>query len=86
MADGSVTTDALTEPEAARQVKHYEVLAASGSPDRMAESFASDVVVRFADFPEMHGLAELKRFIAARMARLKGYSLTKRLRVGYACC
>ena len=80
MADGSVTTDALTEPEAARLVKHYEVLAASGSPDRMAESFAPDVVVRFADFPEMHGLAELKRFIAARMARLKGYRLTKRLR------
>src|SRR5262249_45283311 len=46
----------------------------------MAESFAPDVVVRFADFPEMHGLAELKRFIAARMARLKGYRLTKRLR------
>jgi nuclear transport factor 2 (NTF2) superfamily protein len=78
MADGDKGT--LTLREAERLVKHYEDLAGSGKPDRIAESFAADVIVRFADFPEMHGLAELKQFLAARIARMRNYRLTKRLR------
>ena len=31
--------------------------------------FTSDVIVRFADFPEMHGQAELKRLLVARVER-----------------
>jgi nuclear transport factor 2 (NTF2) superfamily protein len=80
MGDGNKMPGALTLHEAERLVKHYEDLAGSGSPDRIAESFAPDVIVRFADFPEMHGLAELKRFLAARIARQRNYRLTKRLR------
>ena len=80
MGDGNKMPGALTLHEAERLVKHYEDLAGSGSPDRIAESFAPDVIVRFADFPEMHGLAELKRFLAARIVRQRNYRLTKRLR------
>ena len=41
----------LTHHEAERLMKHYEILAGSGNPDRIAESFASDVIVRFAVSP-----------------------------------
>jgi nuclear transport factor 2 (NTF2) superfamily protein len=78
--DVATTSVELTLPEAERLVKLYEVRAGSGNPDRIIESFAPDVVVRFADFTEIHGLAELKHFIAARIARQKNYRLTKQLR------
>jgi hypothetical protein len=41
--------------------------------------FTSDVIVRFADFPEMHGQAELKRLLVARVERQKNYRLKKRM-------
>ena len=53
MADGSVTTDALTEPEAARLVKHYEVLAAASSNCRWprcrspSHGFVLALILRF---------------------------------------
>lgn len=43
-------------------------------------TFASDVVVRFADFPETHGKPPLEKFLTARFARLKNYRLQKQLR------
>ena len=43
--------------------------------------FTEDAVARFADFPEMHGRAEIMRFLTARFARTLGYRLTKTLRV-----
>jgi nuclear transport factor 2 (NTF2) superfamily protein len=73
-------SDMLTLREAERLLMHYQDLAGSGAPDRMIEAFTPDVVVRFADFPEMRGRAELKRFLVARVARQKKYSLKKRLR------
>jgi nuclear transport factor 2 (NTF2) superfamily protein len=77
--DGDAASDALTVREAERLLMHYLDLAGSGAPDRMIEAFTSDVIVRFADFPEMRGQAELKRFLVARVARQKKYRLKKRL-------
>ena len=51
MASIGVTPNALTYRGAELPVKCYEIIAASGSPSRMAESFAPDVIVRVADFP-----------------------------------
>jgi hypothetical protein len=50
---------------------YYEDLASNGSPDRMIAAFTSDVIVRFAEFPEMRGHAELKRLLIARVERQK---------------
>jgi nuclear transport factor 2 (NTF2) superfamily protein len=78
--DADSVSKPLTRHEAERLLAHYQDLASSGAPDRMIEAFTSDVIVRFADFPEMRGHAELKRFIVARVARQKNYRLKKRLR------
>lgn len=61
-------------------IRHYQELMGSGKLDRILASFAPDVVVRFADFPEMRGVAELKQFLEKRFARQKNYRLTKQMR------
>lgn len=43
--------------------------------------FTEDVIIRFADLPEMHGLAEAEKFLRARFARQKNYRLKKSLRM-----
>jgi nuclear transport factor 2 (NTF2) superfamily protein len=44
------------------------------------KTFTSDVVVRFADFPETTGRPPLQKFLIARFARQKNYRLQKQLR------
>ena len=68
-ADVDSGSGALTRREAERLLTYYQALAGSGAPDRMIEAFTSDVIVRFADFPEMRGQAELKRLLVARGER-----------------
>ena len=43
--------------------------------------FTDDVVVRFADQPELQGKENVRRFLEARFSRQNGYRLTKRLRM-----
>ncbi|MGA3036528.1 MAG: nuclear transport factor 2 family protein [Vulcanimicrobiaceae bacterium] len=72
-------TDSL---ESARAfVKEVETAFGSGDVDQMIKGFTDDVVVRFADFPEMHGIAEVEAFLRLRMARQKNYRLKKYLRM-----
>jgi len=72
-------TDSL---ESARAfVKEVETAFGSGDVDQMIKGFTDDVVVRFADFPEMHGIAEVEAFLRLRMARQKNYRLRKYLRM-----
>jgi nuclear transport factor 2 (NTF2) superfamily protein len=47
---------------------------------QIMKNFASDVVVRFADFPETYGKPPLEAFFKARFARQKNYRLQKQLR------
>jgi nuclear transport factor 2 (NTF2) superfamily protein len=58
---------------------YYQDFARSSVPDRMI-ALASDVIFRFADFPETRGQAELKRFLVTRVGRQKNYRLKKWLR------
>lgn len=73
-------TVALTWQEAEQLVADQQGRTGSNDPERMAEAFAPNVVVRYADFPEMRGRAELKRFAASRFSRQKSYRLKKQLR------
>jgi nuclear transport factor 2 (NTF2) superfamily protein len=81
MASVSKTVDGLTVHEAERLLAHYQAIVGSGDIAQILETFTPDVVVRFADFPEMHGRPELERFMAARFVRQKNYRLAKELRV-----
>lgn len=77
--DVSSVTESL---ETARAfVKEVEMAFGSGDVDRMIKGFTDDVVVRFADRPEMHGIAEVEAFLRLRMARQKNYRLQKYLRM-----
>jgi nuclear transport factor 2 (NTF2) superfamily protein len=77
----NVQTVTETSENAAQFVKEVETLFGSGDVDRMLQGFTDDVVVRFADRPEMHGIAEVGAFLRARFARQKNYRLTKSLRM-----
>ena len=49
--------------------------------DIILAGFTDDVVVRFADQPELRGKENLRKLLEARFARQKGYRLQKRLRM-----
>lgn len=46
----------------------------------MLACFTEDCIVRFAEQPDIHGKADLERFLTARMARQRNYGLKKTLR------
>ena len=71
----------LTWIEARHIVQAVEDAFAAADLAAIAEGFTEDAVARFADFPEMHGRAEIMRFLTARFARTQGYKLTKTPRV-----
>ena len=48
--------------------------------EAMLACFTDDCVVRFAEQPDIHGKADLERFLRARMARQRNYGLKKTLR------
>ena len=50
---------------AARFVREVEEAFGSGDVDRMLAGFTEDVVVRFADRPEMRGVPEVEIFLRA---------------------
>ena len=70
----------MTLGEAKAFVKRAEAQFAAGDVDTIVAGYTSDVVVRFGDFPEMRGPAEVERFLRARFARQRNYRLTKDLR------
>jgi len=73
-------SDAPTRAEAERLVAEAEAAFAAGDVERILAGYTDDVVIRFADFPEMRGLDAARAFLTARFARQVGYRLTKRLR------
>jgi nuclear transport factor 2 (NTF2) superfamily protein len=66
--------------EARRLVKRVESLFAQADIKGIMAGYTDDVVVRFADFPEIKGKPEVERFLTARFARQKNYRLRKDLR------
>jgi uncharacterized protein len=71
----------LTWSEARELVQEVEDAFGAADLTAIASGFTEDAVARFADFPEMHGRAEIMTFLKARFARTQGYRLTKTLQV-----
>jgi nuclear transport factor 2 (NTF2) superfamily protein len=72
--------EALTISDAEAVLGRAQALMSAGNISEVMKSFAPDVVVRFADFPETHGRPPLEKFLLARFARQKNYRLQKQLR------
>src|SRR5215510_13264538 len=73
-------TTELTFRDAEAVLDRAQMLMSAGDVSEVMKTFASDVVVRFADFPEMRGRPPLEKFLLARFARQKNYRLQKELR------
>jgi len=70
----------LTFRDAEAVLDRAQTLMSTGDISEVMKTFAEDVVVRFADFPETHGRPPLEKFLRARFARQKNYRLQKQLR------
>jgi nuclear transport factor 2 (NTF2) superfamily protein len=71
----------LTWTEARDLVHTVEDAFGAADLTAIAKGFTENAIARFADFPEMHGRAEIMRFLTARFARTLNYKLTKKLQV-----
>lgn len=72
--------EGLTVADAEAVLARAQRLMGAGDIAQVMKTFASDVVVRFADRPETHGKSALESFLVARFARQKNYRLRKELR------
>lgn len=70
----------LTFRDAEAVLAHAQQIMSKGDIPEIMKTFASDVVVRFADFPETRGKPPLEQFLRARFARQTNYRLRKQLR------
>jgi nuclear transport factor 2 (NTF2) superfamily protein len=70
----------LTIADAEAILEQAQRLMSAGDISEVMKTFASDVIVKFADFPETHGRAALEKFLIARFARQRNYRLQKQLR------
>ena len=73
-------TRELSFADAEAVLERAQRLLNAGDIAEVMKTFASDVVVRFADFPETTGRPPLQEFLIARFARQKNYRLQKQLR------
>lgn len=73
-------TDELSLADAEAVLERAQRLLNAGDISEVMKTFAADIVVRFADFPETHGRPPLQKFLMARFARQKKYRLQKQLR------
>ena len=73
-------SERITESEARKIVAEAEAAFLAADVPRILSMFTPDIVVRYADFPEMRGLDALEKFLRARFARQKGYRLKKTFR------
>jgi nuclear transport factor 2 (NTF2) superfamily protein len=75
------TTGGMGREAARRMVGEAERAFGSADIEAIMGAFTDDVVIRFADLPEMRGKAEAERFLRARFARQRNYRLSKHLRM-----
>jgi nuclear transport factor 2 (NTF2) superfamily protein len=69
----------LSLEEAEAFLREAEEAFATADVDRIVSAFHPDVVIRYADFPEMKGIEEARRWLQARFARQRNYRLRKTL-------
>lgn len=77
----TATQEKVTREQALKMVHAAEDTFGRGDVETIISGFTDDVVVRFADVPEMKGKAAAEKFLRARFARQRNYRLTKVLRV-----
>lgn len=75
------TTGGVGRETAMRMVVAAQRAFGSADIEAALDGFTDDVVVRFADLPEICGKAALESFLHARFARQRNYRLTKHLRM-----
>jgi nuclear transport factor 2 (NTF2) superfamily protein len=80
MPTGQDIIEGLSISDAEAVLERAQRLLNAGDLSEVMKTFTSDVVVRFADFPETHGRPPLEKFLTARFARQKNYRLQKQLR------
>ncbi len=68
---------AVTESEALAILANSERLFSTQDVPAILSGFSDQVVVRFADQPEIRGKAALEKFLRARFTRQSGYRLSK---------
>jgi nuclear transport factor 2 (NTF2) superfamily protein len=73
--------DQVTEAQAREMVRNAERDFASGNVESILSGYTDDIVIRFADVPEIRGKAAAEQFLRARFARQRNYRLKKELRI-----
>jgi nuclear transport factor 2 (NTF2) superfamily protein len=76
-----VTSSALTREFALELVKGAEDAFGSADIAAIVRGYTDDVLIRFADVPEIRGKEAAERFLRARFARQRNYRLRKTLRM-----
>lgn len=75
-----VSEHPLTRERALELVAAAEQAFADADVATIVDGYTEDVVIRFADLPEIRGKDAAEAFLRARFARQQDYRLTKRLR------
>ena len=70
-----------TRDFALKLVQGAEDAFGKGDVEAILRAYTDDVVIRFADIPEIRGKAAAERFLRARFARQRNYRLRKTLRM-----
>jgi nuclear transport factor 2 (NTF2) superfamily protein len=76
---GTELEAAITWDEAEQMLRRSEDRFQRGDVEALISRYADDIVIRYADLPEIRGKAAAERFMRARFARQKDYRLTKTL-------
>ena len=76
-----VSESAISKDRALKMVAAAEKTFGERDIDAIMADFTDDVVVRFADQPEICGKEDVRKLLEARFSRQKGYRLKKRLRM-----
>ncbi len=71
----------MTREQALEMVKGAETAFGAKDVPTIMEGFTDDIIVRFADQPELHGKAATSAWLEKRFARQKDYRLKKTLRM-----
>lgn len=81
MSGTTMSDSQVSREQALAMVKAAERDFGSANVESIVSGYADDVVIRFADVPEVRGKAAAEKFLRARFARQKNYRLTKVLRM-----
>jgi len=76
-----MAVDQVTEAQAREMVRNAERDFAGGNVESILSGYTEDIVIRFADVPEIRGKAAAEQFLRARFARQRNYRLKKELRI-----